>query len=429
MRCFAVLVPVALVVASFGCSTGTTGRSTSPDDAIDEAQRAEDERFENWRNQLDATRPEPPYEVQALTAFAAPDRCGQGPYRIEMDALSSEFFENFKVYACGPRRVAGNVRLTTVRPRGEPSETEWQFGSSADNDACVARAAERAEGAAGPGVGGASSASEGKAASSRSPAVSVAAEAVALERLDEVPEECEVEVRLVEIVSRHSGRGTHPHLGTTIWDGVRFIVKIWSQEPNDLEGVAFVVRQLGVPEEVTLEQWLAYRDAKAAWDERNSAYWDAMVEAERARRGGSSIRRDTTPPPPPPKEEPVPPRPSDNATWVAGYWHYEGETFHWISGFWRVPERDVREHRTVKAPKPPPPSEPAEESRPPRPSERAVWVPGTWRWDGRAYVWVSGTWRIPPSEAHDWKPSRWIRAEGGVRFVPGGWKIEIRARR
>ena len=55
-------------------------------------------------------------------------------------------------------------------------------------------------------------------------------------------------------------------------------------------------------------------------------------------------------------------------------------------------------------------------------------MPGTWQWDGSAYVWVSGVWRIPPSEEHDWEPSRWIQAEGGVRLVPGGWKIEIRTR-
>ena len=50
------------------------------------------------------------------------------------------------------------------------------------------------------------------------------------------------------------------------------------------------------------------------------------------------------------------------------------------------------------------------------------------RFENWRNVWVSGAWRIPPSEEHDWEPSRWIRAEGGVRLIPGGSRIEIRPR-
>ncbi|MBD3334405.1 MAG: hypothetical protein GF355_02720 [Candidatus Eisenbacteria bacterium] len=45
------------------------------------------------------------------------------------------------------------------------------------------------------------------------------------------------------------------------------------------------------------------------------------------------------------------------------------------------------------APPPPPPAK--VEVRPARPHARAVWVPGHWKWRGRArgYVWVPGHWK------------------------------------
>jgi hypothetical protein len=56
----------------------------------------------------------------------------------------------------------------------------------------------------------------------------------------------------------------------------------------------------------------------------------------------------------------------------------------------------------------------------------AVWTPGQWQWDGRAYVWIAGAWRIPPTREHEWKPATWSVSTRGAIFVPGGWRINVR---
>jgi hypothetical protein len=109
---------------------------------------------------------------------------------------------------------------------------------------------------------------------------------------------------------------------------------------------------------------------------------------------------------------------------VPGYWHHEAAAYHWIAGFWRVPASDVVKKLTFRAPRPPPPARKAE-ARPSRPAVSAVWAPGHWQWNGRAYVWVDGAWRIPPSRRHDWQPDAWITIGGEALFSPGGWKIRL----
>lgn len=44
----------------------------------------------------------------------------------------------------------------------------------------------------------------------------------------------------------------------------------------------------------------------------------------------------------------------------------------------------------------PPPPPLRAEVRPPRPHKKAVWVPGHWKWKGRArgHVWVPGHWKV-----------------------------------
>lgn len=421
MRSLPALVLFALL---FQSCAGSSGGSARGERAADEAAReAEDRRFENWRQQLEAARPEEPFETLALTALAAPERCGQGPYRVEVSALSTRFAELFEAYACSPRRLEGVARLTIERPGREPRPSERRFGASADNDACVARAAERGDDRA-ASASGATAPGASAAAAPGGPGASAPSDAapVLLERLPEAPEACEREVTLYSI--RWGTRGDQ-----VVFDpGTRLVLEFWSAEPNDLEGVSFVIRQKGTPADMTHEAFLAYEEARHAYFDRLHEFNEARVAAGRARWAEPSERPEPPPPPPPPRQERRPPRPSEHAEWIGGYWHHEAGAFHWIAGFWRVPERDVREEKTVSAPEAPPEAPPEREERPPRPSERAVWVPGSWQWDGRAYVWIEGVWRIPPSAGHAWQPSRWIPSRGGVRLVPGGWKLEVRAR-
>jgi hypothetical protein len=80
-------------------------------------------------------------------------------------------------------------------------------------------------------------------------------------------------------------------------------------------------------------------------------------------------------------------------TWMNPAAPYE---FHWIAGLRDVPDEDVQRELTVQAPTPPLPAPAHDEPPEPQPTPTAVWTPGSWQWDGRAYVWIAGTWRIPP---------------------------------
>lgn len=147
--------------------------------------------------------------------------------------------------------------------------------------------------------------------------------------------------------------------------------------------------------------------------------------ADRRRRAQREARARLGPPPPARRER-RPPRPVTNATWVPGYWLRGGAAWHWIRGWWRVPERDVTQGRTVRVTVPPPAPKPLPRTRPPRPVKRAVWVPGAWYWDGRRFVWVRGAWRLPPSGRVRWRRAHWRHTPRGVIFWPGGWILRAR---
>ena len=69
-------------------------------------------------------------------------------------------------------------------------------------------------------------------------------------------------------------------------------------------------------------------------------------------------------------------------------------------------------------PYPPPPPLRAEVVPPPRP--RMVWEPGTWQWDGRAYVWAPGHYVERAAGGH-WEHGHWAYRGGAWVWVPGGW--------
>lgn len=79
----------------------------------------------------------------------------------------------------------------------------------------------------------------------------------------------------------------------------------------------------------------------------------------------------------------------------------------------------VEDYVAVPYPPRPPPVEivPA----PPRPD--AVWVDGTWQWDGARYTWQPGSWVLPPEGASH---AQWVivrRSEDGqLFFAPSSWR-------
>jgi len=148
------------------------------------------------------------------------------------------------------------------------------------------------------------------------------------------------------------------------------------------------------------------------------------LRAERSKRE-QLRRKHLNQPPPSPRAEKRSPKPSRNARWVPGYWvRIKGGSaagrWGWIAGWWRVPTADVRQGLTTRSRRRPPPLRKGLR-RPTRPSPQAVWAPGYWHWTGRAFVWVHGAWRIPPRAQARWRPARWIRRGPFRILVPGGW--------
>ncbi len=165
--------------------------------------------------------------------------------------------------------------------------------------------------------------------------------------------------------------------------------------------------------------YLAYTHTHQAQSQRRR-----RLRAEKIKRA-RALRKLARQPPPLPRAEKRPPKPSRNAKWVGGYWvRIKGGPsaghWGWIAGWWRVPKADVKQGLTTRSRRRPPPLR-KELRRPTRPSTQAVWAPGYWHWSGRGFVWVHGAWRIPPRAQLRWRPARWIRRGPFRILIPGGW--------
>jgi len=63
-----------------------------------------------------------------------------------------------------------------------------------------------------------------------------------------------------------------------------------------------------------------------------------------------------------------------------------------------------------------------EEVIPAAPSERVVWHPGRWSWDGTGYVWVAGHWVDRPYANAVWEPGHWVDHGNGWVWDEGHWR-------
>lgn len=61
-------------------------------------------------------------------------------------------------------------------------------------------------------------------------------------------------------------------------------------------------------------------------------------------------------------------------------------------------------------------------SRPKQPSANATWIAGFYEWQGSAWIWVPGIWSIPPERDAIWIPAVEINLGGSVVLQPGSWR-------
>jgi hypothetical protein len=85
-----------------------------------------------------------------------------------------------------------------------------------------------------------------------------------------------------------------------------------------------------------------------------------------------------------------------------------------------APRAQVKSEDYMAVPFPPRPA--LVEMVPPKPRSDAVWVDGSWDWDGDRYRWVAGGWVIVPEGV---RFARWVivrRGDGQLFFAPSVWR-------
>ena len=411
-------IGLLLLLGALGCG----GASTSAEDARTPEERARDaelDRADRRRQAIADAEPESPYDVRSVRAFRPDQPCGQGPYRIRSEALGARYGEQLDVYACVSRDIAGRYRLTSEDERWVGDDGR-AFGFRQDNERCRATDAELVT-RGGAGEGASSSGAARSGTGPAAPETSPAPEREPAEMREVAAfEECPEGQYRVSIMHR---RGFQSSSGSPLEAGAGLVVEIWSTVPNDMDGLTFVVRQLGVDEQMTQEAWHEYQRLWSQWYERYRAFVDGEVEAGRSH-WVEAVDTGEHGPPPAPRAETRPPRSSRNAEWIPGYWHHESE-WAWVAGWWRVPRSDVEADLTVHAPVAPPPPRQETQAQQSKPATDAVWSTGHWQWNGDSFVWVPGAWRLPPSAGHRWRAPTWRAGRSGSVFVPGGWTIRV----
>ena len=354
-----------------------------------------------------------PHELLAQHVWRSEPGCTQGPVDLRFHPVGADRSERMDVIMCVPRGYLSGRYHTEI---GDRVLHEADFGSYEDNTGCRATEVERARVASGEHVQDDGHGSDVPGGAAHGAPVEDSAAPPLVSLSDEEVDRCPPGAMLT--VENHGWQQVSG--GAPLNPADEIHVRIWFPQPVDLTGALFIVRQVGLLPSVTAEQWAAYRARANAEFERYRASADYRpfeeVQAPRAAAPAS--------PPPPARRESRSPRPSDHAEWIPGYWHWNAETWAWLTGFWRVPEADVEAELTVRAPQLPPPSR--AEQRPPQPDARAVWTEGHWLWDGRAFVWVTGGWQMPPRAGATWRAADWRRRGAIYLFVPGAWTVRVR---
>jgi hypothetical protein len=135
---------------------------------------------------------------------------------------------------------------------------------------------------------------------------------------------------------------------------------------------------------------------------------------------------------PPPPAVVVRQGPPANRVWVPARWEIDRGRRVYRPGYWQVaapapvysapvysaPVYEPPAYGAVEVEQAPPP--PRVEVQTPMPFAGAVWIPGTWEWNGRGYYWTAGTWSAP-RPGFRWEAHHWVRHGRHWAFRPGHW--------
>lgn len=366
--------------------------------------------------------------VAQQTWYRAAQPCGQGPFEVELPVEHAKYGEEIELLVHASHKVA--LHAVVIADGADVAKIDGVYDSDGattgkpDNARCVADARERLAigraGAAG-GSGDAPAGVNGSAAAPASTRVPLIADPAV------VPD-------AHEVIRWTPGPQTH---------AVK--IRLWSIDPNDLDGVRFgaahVVWRPNVSEaeydahlaaeqgrreaeararaasaaasakvEVTVEvvdptaeRARLEAEARAAAEAERRRAITAALEAERLRRRAAFCDA----------------HPDDRDCWGPGgrhvvleleqharerdaYCAHHGDDARCWSDAERARRDTLWQHRVAAAlspsqPSGPPPA-PLAETPPPKLSLHAEWRPGYWQWTESTWVWLAGMWRVPDSD-------------------------------
>ena len=216
-------------------------------------------------------------KVQQQTWYRATTICGQGPYEIELPTAGSTYGEEVEVMLHAPHAVALHAELVA----DGQSVQQTTYGGTPANARCVADMKERlALAHAGGGGGGGTPVQTGTMVApppSGPPTLSIETSNI---------------VSYEELLRFRVPEHAAPHL----------TIRLWSVEPNDLEGVFFGAADVVWAPNVPEAQWQAYQQQKEARARAEAEAWAKAhpprvvvvaeeTPAERARRERDEAER------------------------------------------------------------------------------------------------------------------------------------------
>jgi hypothetical protein len=397
---------------------------------------------------------EDPRLIPGVTAhwYRSSVQCAQGPFEIELPVDAAKYGQEIELQLKTPRKVALHaVILDEDRELNTTEATMDATGRASggpDNSKCLADARERlAYARAGNGAGNGGAGNGGTGTSTPPPTGTIApppttsppaATTAQLVPTDEV-------VAGNTLVQLRIPEGAH-----------RIRVRLWSVEPNDLDGVLFgvvhvvwhpnvaeadyeafihrpppppppappehVETALAVhvePKRVDPQEELRRIEAEHRREEaarKREAERQARLQADAERRAREerdrAIRAEQ-------RRQFCASHPEDRGCWGPGGLklkleldahlgereaycaaHHEDARCWTDEDFTRIRNADsMRVHiaQTPSKPTTPPPA-PLADPQPPKLSAHAEWRPGYWQWFESTWVWLAGQWRVPEQD-------------------------------